>query len=581
MTIGEKLLVFFLILVVVPLVFFALVFSQMMSKTTNKQFENSSNQFVIQAVVNIEKELEELDNVMLNFQWNQDIQKMLRRDYTNSTLRDRKLDMQNVINKMQIMTNTRLGIELFYLIRTDSEEYSIATSTEAEVLVDGFWNMRDLISEYAKKTDGQIKWVKLMKNDNIILGIRDVYDVEYMNKIGLLVIGIRGEQIAKSYSNLKTTSGSYFAIFDEKGDIISTDAKSETNFEEIYKSIKNGNGLDTIVNNYNYISKKSDYTSWTIVQATPYKEIMSSVNKTRYIIFGIILIALAIILFIVRIYTNSMVKPIKQLMGEMEKVKKEDFDVYADDCRGDEFGELAQDFNLMVKKIRILIEEDYKKKLILQDAEYKYLRAQINPHFIYNTLDSINWLAINVGQKEISRITIALGRLLRRSISGKQNVIRLGDELEGINDYITIQKLRYGERLNFEANVPADYISCVIPRSTLQPIIENALVHGLNNKSGSGRIEVSARHVENTLELIIKDDGIGMTSERINQVMEEDIEEDVEGHTGVGLKNVHNRIKLLFGEAYGIQLESIIDKGTIITIRVPLKLETDFNDGGI
>jgi two-component system, sensor histidine kinase YesM len=580
MTIGEKLLAFFVMLVVVPLFIFALLFSQMVSQTTTDQIENSSKQFVEQAVVNIEKELEEIDSMMLSFQWDNDIQKMLRKDYSENTLRERKLDLISVTDKMQILTNTRLGIELLYLSRTDNEEYSIAVSAQAEELLEGFWYKREKISEYAKETDGRINWLKLGYDDSLILGVRDVYDVELLSKTGLIVMGIHEGQILKLYSNLKTTSGSFFCVFDENGNVVSTDSPDNAELSEIYQSIRAGGDWAALVSGYNLTVKQSAYTGWFVVQATPNKEIMSSVNKTKFIIFGIILISLAILLFILRVFTNTMVGPIRQLMGEMEKVKREDFDVHADDSRGDEFGDLATDFNLMVEKIQRLIEEDLKKRLVLQEAEYKYLRAQINPHFIYNTLDSINWMAMETGHKDISKISVALGRLLRRSISGKEDAIFLGDELEGIRDYITIQKMRYGERLKFSINVAQEYLDCVIPRSALQPIVENALVHGIDKKAGSGVIEVSAVADRSTLMVLVKDDGIGMSKERIKQAMEGSIEEEDGAHTGVGFKNVHKRLELLFGKGYGIEIESEPGRGTVITVRIPLRLELDFKGRG-
>ena len=576
LTIGKRLLVFFLLIVVIPLLITALVFSQIIGSSTMEQMKYSSSQFVKQVTTNINKDLQELDSMMLNFLWDPDIQLLLRQSFSDSKLRERKNDAVKVTEQMQIITNTQLGIELIYLIRTDNEEYSIATSAEAEMLVGNMWYQQKKLSEAANNIEGRISWFKLMEEDEIILGVREVYDIEQLTQTGLIVIGIKEEEISRLYANLNTTLNSFFAIYDDRGKIISTNKNDPDDLEELYASTKDGADWNRIISGYNVTVSKSQYTGWTILQGTPNSEMMSTINKTTYIIAGILLIAIAILLAILRIFTTTMVKPIKQMMGEMDKVKKEDFNVHADENRGDEFGELAIDFNLMVGKIKKLIEEDYKKRLVLQEAEFKYLRAQINPHFIYNTLDSINWMAMQSGQKQISKVSVALGRLLRRSISTKQDAITLGDEIESVKDYITIQKMRYGERLSFEINVDSKYMDCIIPRSSLQPIVENALVHGIEKQSGPGVIRVTASEQENTLLLCVEDNGVGMTQERIRQALAGDIKEKTDAHTGVGIKNVYKRIQLLFGESYGIHVESTLGEGTAIFLHLPLHLELDF-----
>jgi two-component system sensor histidine kinase YesM len=577
LSIGKRLLVFFLLIVVFPLLITALVFSHIIGTSTMDQMKYSSSQFVKQVSTHIDKDLQELDSMMLNFLWDPEIQLLLRQNFSESKLRERKSDSLKVTEQMQIITNTQLGIELIYLIRTDNEEYSIATSAEAAMLVDNMWYQQERVSEAAYNNEGRISWFKLMEKDEIILGAREVYDIEQLTQTGLMVIGLREEEIARLYSNLNTTLNSFFVIYDDQGNVISTNKKDREGLDELYLGSE-ADWNHTVIG-YNVIAEKSHYTGWTILQATPNSEIMSTINKTRYIIAGILLIAIAILLAILRIFTTTMIKPIKQLMGEMDKVKHEDFNVYADENRGDEFGELALDFNLMVRKIKKLIEEDYNKRLILQEAEYKYLRAQINPHFIYNTLDSINWMAMQSGQRQISKVSVALGRLLRRSISSKQDAITVGDEIESIVDYVTIQKMRYGDRLNFEISVDEKYRDCIIPRSTLQPIVENALVHGIEKSASQGLIRVTALEQDDKLVLCVEDNGVGMTQARINQAMTGDIDETTDSHTGVGIKNVYKRIQLLFGESYGIHIESRLGEGTKIFLYLPMRLELNFNKG--
>jgi len=577
MTIGKKLLTFFIILIAIPLIAFTIIFSEITSSTTNEQFEYASNLYVNQVLNNIDKELEEQDSTLLSLQWDEVIQNEIKKDYTLSTLKERQNSAKLVTDKMQTVLNSRLGIELFYLIRNDDEEFWIASSIEAEEMATGLWYKNEKISDLCSHKNGQISWLKVAEQDNILLGMRDVYDTDQLDKIGLIIIGIKDSQISDLYSNLKTTTGSYFVIFGDNGEVILTDSTDDRNNDDIYHAIQNKASWSNLVNGYNIAYTYSEYSGWYIAQVTPNAEIISIINRTRFILFGIIFIILAILLFVTRSFANTMVQPIRELMIEMDKVRKEDFQVNADESRHDEFGELATDFNLMVKKINNLIVEDYQKQLVLQEAEYKYLRAQINPHFLYNTLDSINWMAAEAGQKNISKIAVSLGRLLRRSISNRSDVVLLSDELEALNDYIIIQKMRYGDRLNVDIDIPDKYLVCAIPRSTLQPIVENSLMHGIDKKHEAGNIVINTIELENMLIISICDDGIGMSEERAAAVLHGNLEEE-SMHTGVGVKNVNKRLNIIFGEEYGLMIESEVGVGTTVLVKIPLNTEVNMGE---
>lgn len=576
--ISAKLLCLFLILVVLPLTIFGTVINSVMSNTTYEQMRRSSKQDVDQAVINIDKELQELDNITLSFQWTPAIQGILRSNFSKESLLDRKTNAEKVSEQLQVIANSRLDVELMYLMRTDYEEFSLASSNDAQKLLNGFWNQRDSISELAKEAKGRMNWVRLNGDAPFILGIRDIYDAQNLNKIGLVVIGISDEQLNGYFENLRTTPGSVYAIVDDNGrQIFSTNPVIGS--LPLDKAIDAGQSWNKALQGYHLAFEKSAYTHWTIVQASPHNEIISSTRITRYILLGVMCFSLGILIFILKVFSNSLVLPIKDLMVMMNKVKREDFTAYAEETRKDEFGELALVFNSMVRKIQSLIEEDYKKRLLVQEAEYKYLRAQINPHFIYNTLDCINWMAMQTGSRDISRVTVALGRLLRRSILGKTDVTDLRDEVDGLKDYITIQKMRYGDRLTVDLQIADDTLGLTVTRSILQPMVENALVHGIEKKPGAGQLCISAQKVQEMLHIMIEDDGIGMTPERIEQVLSGHTDESVGAHTGVGIYNVHKRLQLLFGEQYGIRIESEASVGTRMLLSMPAIEYSEYGKG--
>jgi two-component system sensor histidine kinase YesM len=325
------------------------------------------------------------------------------------------------------------------------------------------------------------------------------------------------------------------------------------------------------------LAKYSGATGLTVVQVTPHDEILAGLRKTQISLLGVICIILAILMILIRIFSDSITSPIHKLVSVMRVIEQKDFSARADEDRGDEFGVLSHAFNSMVSLIRTLIEEDYRKKLLLREAQYRYLQAQIKPHFIYNTLDSINWMANKNGMKDISQMAFSLGRLLRRSIAVERGVTTLREEIDSLRDYITIQKVRFGDRLQVRLDdIPADLGDCLVPEMLLQPLVENSIVHGVEKTSAAGLVSVRVRQSGNDLEIFVEDDGCGMSEEQIEQVMTgtwaKDMNDDksISGGLGVGIYNVHQRIQMHFGAEYGITIKSGVKDGT--TVKLLLRL---------
>ena len=254
---------------------------------------------------------------------------------------------------------------------------------------------------------------------------------------------------------------------------------------------------------------------------------------------------------------------------KMLEVRNENFDVVAEVEHQDEMGELATTFNAMTGRIKCLIEEDYKSKILLKETEYKFLRAQINPHFLYNTLDAISWMASMGGNKDVSKMAVALGRILRWSISNTENIVTLKEEVSNTEDYLSIQRIRYGDSLEYVVSVDEPELSMHVPKMILQPLVENALVHGLEMKDGDKRLLIAADSDDSVLKISIRDNGVGMTSEKVEEVMSGKVRQQKQH--GVGLYNVHKRIQMNYGEKFGVEISSTVDVGTEIVITVPLE----------
>ena len=265
----------------------------------------------------------------------------------------------------------------------------------------------------------------------------------------------------------------------------------------------------------------------------------------------------------------SITRPIRKLSEVTDQVAKGDLTVRSDVRSGAEVSVLSDSLNTMIDKIDELLEQVKKEQIRLRKAEFELLQSQINPHFLYNTLDAIVWLAEAGEQKKVVSMVGSLSDFFRTSLNQGKDIITIKEELQHSRSYLEIQQMRYQDILNYEIYVPEELHRYLIPKITIQPLVENALYHGIKNKRGPGRIVISGRKEEDFLILQIEDNGIGMRKERLDQV-KEGMNQKIPTEKDIyGLYNVNERIRLNFGEKYGLSIESTYGEGTVVSIILP------------
>lgn len=250
----------------------------------------------------------------------------------------------------------------------------------------------------------------------------------------------------------------------------------------------------------------------------------------------------------------------------------------------DEIGMLAGSYNHMIQEIRQHIRdlEEEKERVRQMEkqkriAQLQALQAQINPHFLYNTLNMVTWRAVEIGDEPISIISTALGEYFRIGLSRGQEIISLKDELEHVRSYLEIQKIRYEEKLNYSFTVPEDLDSLQVVKLTLQPLVENAIYHGIKEKCGSGNIQIRVERLENTLTMTVSDDGIGLPEEKLRHI-NENLASGRADSSGYGIYNVNNRLRLYYGEEYGLRLERNQGQGIRSVVTLPVVEGEEDND---
>jgi two-component system sensor histidine kinase YesM len=319
-----------------------------------------------------------------------------------------------------------------------------------------------------------------------------------------------------------------------------------------------------------------DYMLFEVNQAgQQYKE-----NRTQFarwtIIYMILLpCVLGFSIAAAWIISASIYIPIKKLHDVTTTITKNDLQALVTSENVDEITELGMSFNIMIGKIRELLDAKIREQENLKKAELRTLQAQINPHFLYNTLDTIVWMAEANKTADVIEIVRALSSFFRIALSKGKDWISIRQEIEHVASYLTIQKMRYRDILDYKIEVDEDILDGTILKLTVQPLVENALYHGIKNKRNGGAITVRARRTDHDLVLLeVHDDGVGFTPYKLARI-QADMDSDSDAITlkdgGFGLENVNKRIKLFYGKQYGLTVDSQYQEGTRVTLAIPLK----------
>ena len=419
---------------------------------------------------------------------------------------------------------------------------------------------------------GSLCWITLDKEDTpTIIAGRTINDLGVQKIIGYFLVRFDDKLLTDILEQKEYFKDGSLCIVDGKGTILSSNQPGERG--KMYPSFH-------LLTEATVSKKLDDSQEWLTSCIIPGSEwrLVSTIPNISYekeIIWlrgSVIIIALAMIIvaiFISIAITRQLFLPLDKLCQMMKSVGKGDFNVSKPAYYQNDIGVLYDYFIDMVKEVRNLIQTTNQQQLLLQKTELNSLRMQINPHFIYNTLESIKWIAYMNDNKEIVIMVKALGDFMRSNISGPE-FITIEKELENIHCYLTIQKFRYNDKLDVRIDIPPDLYHAKIPKLLIQPLIENSIVHGLEQKAGDGKIIIKGIREQEDVIIDIIDNGIGFSKLSLENLDLDFISpEDTRKNGGLGMKNVHQRIKMYYGESYGLSVTSEYGIRTCVRIRIP------------
>ncbi len=485
-------------------------------------------------------------------------------------------DIRSMLRQLNLSKDV---IQSVAVVTKDEEYVSYDTNTQKAVI--SYLMPYEEIMEQARAASGLATWHFVTDENNYVTQaylVRMIYDIADHEEIGLIAVLIKQDEVKKIYSELSTEFMNKIMIFSEDKAIISEEnpismlALEENIFSR--ETLKSGYYLDED-NDTLLTHQLVDSNGWLVVTEVSLKDLNQDLEGFKYILVLVTILTLLILSVFTILMAVDIIDPINRLVDSIKKMQnKNKYEAVLVD-RKDELGYLSECFNNMSQEIDVLLNEVYREHLTRKEAELKALQAQINPHFLFNTLESINWLARLKDAPEISDMVTALSSLMEASIGKGTSLITLADEIEHAESYVLIMKNRYGERLEFSKEIDPRLINVKIPKLTLQPIIENAIYHGIDKVRKGGKISLTIAKYNKSCQVTIEDNGKGMNNteaKRLNEMFKSYNDEYLtqEGKSSIGLLNVNHRIKLYCGDDYGVEIKSWLDHGTKVVVTLPV-----------
>lgn len=408
--------------------------------------------------------------------------------------------------------------------------------------------------------------------DDVVSLAKAVQDPETGEVLGVILLDIRHDIIQSSINGVTIGEKGFVFVMDQEDNIVYTPVNGIV-YRVNPKWVKAMEPMSVQIQggSYQIRSELSPYTGWRTVGVFSMDEVMSSVNTIVYILFTCVIISLVLVVIVSFKFSRTLTNPIFKLKRLMKQAESGDLTVRFNFQHNDEIGELGQSFNHMIARIDQLIQMVYVEQENKRTAEMKSLQEQIKPHFLYNTLDTISWMARDYDAEDIVRLVDALTNMFRIGLSHGKDIITVKEEITHVSNYLYIQKIRYKDKLNYVIHVDESLYAVEVPKLILQPLVENAIYHGVKAKRGGGTITITGVPEGENLVFTVQDDGAGMLQEKVEELNRRMSERSVlDEKKSFGLFYIRERIQLCYGKGYGVHVESTLGEGTRVTITLPL-----------
>lgn len=408
--------------------------------------------------------------------------------------------------------------------------------------------------------------------------LRTINSVSTLDQIGILVFDVDINLFKGIIDPVNAVTQGNTFIVDDNGELIYASEDSEntsdsqrTNIPLLLQQVNQQQDHFQIeMNGQSYVAvyTVSKQTGWTTMVTIPLSRILSPMQKNRNTLILTTLIIIAFALCVATIISHALTKPLKSLVRLMKRVQHGNLDVWQHSKYNDEIGMLGSHFNRMILRVKDLLQEVAITEKRKQKADMRALQNQINPHFIYNTLESIRMLAESNDDPRVAKLTYLLGLQMRYSIVRGEETVTIRQELEHVQNYYQLLQIRFPDKFRLHMDIPEEFLELPVIKLVFQPIVENAVFHGLDQKVGLGTLSITAWSENEAVVFCVEDDGIGM-DEATLQSLNNNLQNVIDGERfGIGLRNVNERIRLHYGSSFGLLVESELGVGTRVILRI-------------
>ena len=579
--IRVKLFICLLLLILIPFCIFIGINTYISSKDSANQALESSRKMLLQAKSSLEYKSLYIKNAMDMLALNDTIQELV---FTDSSIyrndigtwmydRDRFAKLLYSIQSNPDISSLQLYMDDGLAAVSETEEF---LRMDKAINSDWYKEMKAASEVYRCFPDkyfpnsGKEKYISFLR---IIPRPLDVNNVA-----GIIKADVPESNIENILSQALFTKNTSVILINSNNDIVSSAGVKNPTNSSVYSNALSSFDYNKLQNNFmetvSFNNEKMllgveaiDKTDWKLVSMIPYKDILELNTKSRNRMILILVIILPLTLPLSFLVAASSTKRIRDLISHMRMVVQGNFNVSILPSNNDEIGQLTHNFNYMLTKIAILVENQYQLGQEVKSLELKALQAQINPHFLYNTLDLINWMSMKYNAPKIGEVITSLSKFYRLSLSKGEDIVPIKNEIEQVTAYVKIQNMRFGNEIEFIIDIPEELNSYKILKITLQPLIENSILHGIFEKDDeSGTIRISGKLEDNTISLFVEDDGVGIPEDKLHNLLECVDTKDLHGY---GVRNINERLQLKYGSQYGLFYRSTVNVGTVVEVRIP------------
>ncbi|WP_183163879.1 cache domain-containing sensor histidine kinase [Alteribacter keqinensis] len=577
LNLRTKLIALIIVTAFIPVSLLGLFSYNYVTKLMQEEISEGELERLKQVNNNLTYFINDVEQLSLFLYKNEEIQEILNKDPYRSP-EEKDEDLQQIERLFETVMGAKNWDVSIYIIGANGDRYF-----STQHLPPHYNHIRDNWGAFrkAQAADGKNIWdthysIRPEEMQEVVLTSgRMLHDHSTQEPLGYLMIDIYESALSDIYATGGKHLNDQLFLLDEQGYIISSQPNKEIvgtrlSYDFLPRVIQGDQGFfeaewESQASVLTYDTAED--TGFKIVSLTPIGLIHEKNSLIRNLTWSFAILGIIISSWLAYFLSKTVTDPLYKVMKVMRTVEKGDLTARFAPKYNDDIGIFARRFNRMLGRVNKLIQENYEKKIRLKESEIKALQAQINPHFLYNTLETVNWMARLHGAKEISKLVVSLGEIMRYSIKRGDDLVPLEEDIKQLKNYLNIQEVRYRDQFNIHMHVDEEAKKALIPSLLLQPLVENAISHGLEGKVEKGNLSITITVISNSLQIIVEDDGAGIDSKTLDRI---NLEKPLQSKgTGIGLQNVKRRVFLYYGNDFTWHIETKENEGTKFSITLP------------